>query len=129
MNRFYLMMMSAAALLFASCGDGEKDRNVAPSKVKVEVQTVGDASASGMRYSGTVEEGSGAALSFPVSGTVNRILVSTGSHVKKGQLLATLDASSMRSLHVLRSNRPRMPAGVWRRCIREAVCPKCSGSR
>lgn len=99
MNRFYLMMMSAAALLFASCGDGEKDRNVAPSKVKVEVQTVGDASASGMRYSGTVEEGSGAALSFPVSGTVNRILVSTGSHVKKGQLLATLDASSMRSLH------------------------------
>lgn len=84
MNRFYLMMMSAAALLFASCGDGEKDRNVAPSKVKVEVQTVGDASASGMRYSGTVEEGSGAALSFPVSGTVNRILVSTGSHVKKG---------------------------------------------
>ena len=92
-------MMSAAALLFASCGDGEKDRNVAPSKVKVEVQTVGDASASGMRYSGTVEEGSGAALSFPVSGTVNRILVSTGSHVRKGQLLATLDASSMRSLH------------------------------
>ncbi len=91
------MVMSAAALLFTGCGDGKKDRETAPSKIKVEVQTVGKASVAGTQYSGTVEEGSGASLSFPVSGTVIRIYVSTGSRVRKGQLLASLDASSMRN--------------------------------
>lgn len=93
------MIMSVAALVLASCGSGKKDLRQAPSKVKVEVQTVGSASASGMQYSGTVEEGSGASLSFPVNGTVSRIYVATGSRVKKGQLLATLDATSMRNMH------------------------------
>ncbi len=93
------MIVSVAALVLASCGSGKKDLRQAPSKVKVEVQTVGSASASGMQYSGTVEEGSGASLSFPVNGTVSRIYVATGSRVKKGQLLATLDATSMRNMH------------------------------
>lgn len=99
MNRFYLMMTSVAVFAFASCGSGEKDLRQVSSKVKVEVQSVGDASASGMQYSGTIEEGSGAALSFPVSGTVTGIYVATGSHVRKGQLLAKLDASSMRNMY------------------------------
>lgn len=43
------------------------------------------------RYFGTVQGGKRADLSFRVSGTLNRVTVEKGAHVKRGTLLATLD--------------------------------------
>ena len=43
------------------------------------------------RYFGTVQGGKRADLSFRVSGTLSKIYVEKGEHVKKGKLLATLD--------------------------------------
>lgn len=53
--------------------------------------------AASMPYSGTVESGDGADMSFTVGGTINHIYVSEGQKVRKGQLLASLDGSSIES--------------------------------
>ena len=47
--------------------------------------------------SGTAEEENGTALSFPVSGTVRTLKVHLGQRVVFGQLIATLDPTSMQS--------------------------------
>ena len=44
--------------------------------------------------SGNVEAGSDVDVNFQTSGTLRRIYVKEGQHVKKGQLLATLDRAS-----------------------------------
>ena len=49
------------------------------------------------RFSGTVEEAAGTPLSFSVMGTVNAVSFRLGDRVEKGQLLASLDATSVRS--------------------------------
>lgn len=46
-------------------------------------------------FSGRVAASSSALLSFPVSGTVERIAVNAGDRVKRGQLLASIDARSL----------------------------------
>ena len=53
----------------------------------------------GRVYSGTIEEASATSLSFAVPGTVRQVLVSEGQRVGKGQLLAVLDETSLRSSH------------------------------
>ena len=42
-------------------------------------------------YVGTIEESQASSLSFSVAGNVEKVLVSEGQMVSKGQLLATLD--------------------------------------
>ncbi len=50
-------------------------------------------------YSGTVEEESGTVVSFSAAGTIKTLSVSEGDHVKKGQLLGTLDDGSLRNAY------------------------------
>lgn len=50
-------------------------------------------------FSGTVEEETGTFVSFPMGGTVKSIDVVIGQKVAAGQLLATVDATSMQSSH------------------------------
>lgn len=66
----------------------------APVKVTV-LAARGIDTATSMPYSGTVESGDGAEMSFTVGGTINHIYVSEGQKVRKGQLLASLDGSSI----------------------------------
>lgn len=51
------------------------------------------------KYSGTVEEASETALSFPVAGTIQEMRVRLGDRVTKGQLIATIDPSTMKNSH------------------------------
>lgn len=93
------ILPGSAALLLAvavtSCGlKKEKITEAAP--VKVTVEAIGGGSTATPRsYSGTIESGTGADMSFPIPGTVTKIYVSVGQKVAKGQLLAELDASSL----------------------------------
>lgn len=50
-------------------------------------------------YQGTVEEANGTDLSVATMGTVSSIRVNMGDRVAKGQLIATLDATTARSTH------------------------------
>ena len=63
--------------------------------IPVKVMNIGFSDHSyGQKYVGTVEESSAVSLAFSGTGTVERVLVSEGERVKKGQLLAVLDRST-----------------------------------
>ena len=53
----------------------------------------------GRSYSGTAEEESGTPLSFATAGTVQELHFHLGQQVSKGQLLATLDSTSMQNAY------------------------------
>lgn len=79
-------------------GDVEKPKANEPVKVKAVVVS-DDAYVNTMRYSGTVEEENGTSLSFAVAGTIKTMNVRLGQHVSAGQLIATLDPTSMQNSH------------------------------
>lgn len=86
-----------AGVLCACSGKVEKS---APETVRVDAIVVTATDISGARaYSGTIEESAGTTLSFAVPGTVQRIYVSAGDKVVKGQLIATLDDASLRNAY------------------------------
>ncbi|MDE5659218.1 MAG: efflux RND transporter periplasmic adaptor subunit [Muribaculaceae bacterium] len=75
-------------------------RPTAPAPVRVETAVAGESDMSTSRnYSGTVEESSGTVASFSVPGTVQTMNVSAGDYVKKGQLIATVDAASLKNAY------------------------------
>ena len=71
--------------------------------VKVKEIIVGEggmSSASGkFGYSGTVEEENGAVLSFSQGGTIKQLRVKVGDRVSRGQLIATVDPTSVRNAY------------------------------
>ena len=77
-------------------GNEEKLKVHEPVKVKV-VSVHTETYASPKRYSGTVEEKNGTSLSFATAGTVQTIHVRLGQQVNAGQLIATLDPTSMQN--------------------------------
>ena len=52
-------------------------------------------------FSGTIEEASGASLSFAGTGTIKRIYVSAGQTVRQGQLIAELDPTTMQNAYTI----------------------------
>ena len=86
-----------ALLVLARCGE-KPIAEIAPVRVKVA-----DGLTSGVpketTFSGTVEEDQATSLSFAVPGTVRQVLVSEGQRVAKGQLLAVIDDTSLRSAY------------------------------
>lgn len=92
-------MIACGLLMLMSSGCQQQVSNsTQPVKVKtmkVELSTL----TGGQEFSGTVEESSGSALSFPVAGTVEQICVTEGQRVGKGALLAVLDKVSLQSAY------------------------------
>lgn len=81
------------AIMVSGCGvNNQEDRNV----VKVKVAEMSPASLSGLQsYAGTIEEESGTTLSFSGAGTIRRFQVSEGQYVNQGDVVATIDATSI----------------------------------
>lgn len=76
----------------------ERSKRMEP--IKVMVETVKEAPVyGGQSYSGTIEEQSGSTLSFTCGGTINNIAVAEGQMVGKGQLIATVDPTSVRNAY------------------------------
>lgn len=100
MKKIVLLTLASSPFLLTNCQGDRKvteDREV-PVKVKtMRVDSSEDQQLD--RYSGTVEEASETALSFAVSGTIREMRVRLGDRVAKGQLIATLDSSTLRSSH------------------------------
>ena len=107
-------MLLLASSLLVSCGKKESQATVEPVKVKEMIigedrlmsignsasadgtQTNSNASAN-FNYSGTVEEENGSALSFTTGGTIMQLRVKVGDRVRKGQLIASVDPTSIRN--------------------------------
>lgn len=97
MNYRQLFIPAAFLFLLASCGRSEQGaQELLPVKVRTEKIMPSGANATSF-YSGTVEEENTSALSFSVMGTVKTVNASTGMPVRKGQLLATVDETAIRS--------------------------------
>ncbi len=86
-----------AVLMLTGCGK-KTETEMAPTKVKVMNAQTSSVPKETV-FSGTVEEDQATSLSFPVPGTVKRVLVSEGQRVTKGQLLAVIDDTSLRSAY------------------------------
>lgn len=87
MKKYVLICM--ASCLMAACGE-EKAKQAVPSVMTTQPERVSDVMEK--NFSGVVKENSETMLSFRTGGTIEQVLVKEGDHVKKGQLLARLDA-------------------------------------
>ena len=87
------------ALCLTSCG--KKQTTEQTSKViPVKVMDIGFSEHSHSRnYVGTVEESTAVSVGFSGMGTVERVLVSEGERVRKGQLLAVLNSSTAQNAY------------------------------
>jgi len=87
------------AILFSNCTrkTGQSDTNKVTTVKVVRVATT--TYQNGKNYVGTVEANSSSSLSFQVIGNVNKVLVSEGERVTRGQLLATLDRATLQNTY------------------------------
>ena len=94
--------MMAALVLMALCSCGEKKQAAVEQTVRVKVQQIQAEAVNGEQgFSGTIEEASGAALSFASTGTIKRIYVSAGQTVRQGQLIAELDPTTIQNAYTI----------------------------
>jgi membrane fusion protein (multidrug efflux system) len=85
------------ALLYSCSGKPQPKEN--DSAINVRIVTINETDAiNKLEYVGIIEEKSSAALGFSTMGTIEKISVSEGEYIRKGQMLATLDQSSARSM-------------------------------
>ena len=91
------MLVGCSAL--TSCS--EQKKRTRKAAVKVETLTVGGSNASGKTkdYVGTIEEKTGATLSFELGGNITSIHVDEGDRVSKGQVLATINPTTLNETH------------------------------
>ena len=99
--------MVLASSLVVSCGKKtDEQAKVEPVKVKEMIVGEGGLTANGSplgnaageaNYSGTVEEENGVALSFSMGGTIKQLRVKVGDHVRRGQLIASVDPTSTKN--------------------------------
>ena len=100
MKKGHFMMAAMAMMLLCSCG--EKKEAVQEQTVRVKVQQITAEAVNGEQgFSGTIEEQSGASLSFAGTGTIKRIYVSAGQTVGAGQLIAELDPTTMENAYTI----------------------------
>lgn len=90
--------MASVVLMLISCSQSETKS--VEEAVKVRIVDVDETAVGNVKnYSGTVVEEKGVSVSFATVGTVQKVLVSVGDKVKKGQLIAVLDDEVMRQSH------------------------------
>lgn len=94
----YILSMTIV-LSLCSCKPASKEMKAAAA-VSVKTMMVENSSEVGYRsYVGTVEEASGSQLSFATMGTVSQVLVDEGQAVRKGQVLAVLDKTTLQNAY------------------------------
>jgi RND family efflux transporter MFP subunit len=96
MKLIVLCSFFAAALLLQGCSDASGENSLNNKAVNIETAQVKKIDGSqSIAYSGTIEETESVALGFSVIGTVSKVYVSEGDHVKKGQLLAEVNSETI----------------------------------
>lgn len=100
-------LIPVAALIFALTSCGKSNPNLQggnSNPVRVKVTTAAAAAstpgaAASDSYSGTVEAGSSSTPSFSAAGTITAINVAEGQRINKGQLIATINGSSLKNAY------------------------------
>ena len=91
MKTIRVIVFLAAASLLAACGASDKKNDEVKVRSVMTVTPLNRQESAVRNFSGVVKENSTVSLSFRTPGQIMRILVKEGSHVRRGQLVATLD--------------------------------------
>ena len=98
MEKKYLVAVLIASFILVGCQNKTVSDSVDNKVTKVKIMQVSDSKLTvSKRYSGTVEESTGTSLSFPVPGTIDKVYVKTGDRVVKGQIMASVDTTVIKS--------------------------------
>ena len=98
MNRITYLFLALGIMAVCGCTSTKKRQEQVP--VKVKAITVGnELDSNNDEYVGTVEETIGTSLSFEVPGNISSLKVGEGNKVAKGQLLATINPTTLREAH------------------------------
>jgi len=93
MRKRTLLILGMTALL-CSCQEKEEKRDV--QSIRVKTMTVAKTfAANEITYAGTIEEEKAAELSFASAGTIKSLNINEGQSVSAGQLIGSLDATTM----------------------------------
>ena len=94
----WLVAFIISCMMLTGCT--EKSRKLEKKNVKVETISVGNTNLGGTKdYVGTIEEKIGSTLSFEIAGNITSIRVEEGDRVSKGQLLATINPTTVKEAH------------------------------
>jgi len=96
----FVMTVLAAGCLSGGCKPGQTEATVTrlPAEVPVIIRPVTRVVEKAViAVSGTLEADKTAPLSFLVPGKINRVLVDEGDHVRRGELLATVESHDYRN--------------------------------
>lgn len=91
----HLITATVLVLLLASCSSKKKEtKTVTPIQkaTVLEIKTTSENEI--LNYSGTIEADNMVSIGFAVTGRVSSVAVQEGQRVKKGQLLATIEATT-----------------------------------
>lgn len=114
----YIICLAAAFVAVTGC-HGDDVAAPAPQPVGVRVVQAAPAAAgteaASVTLPATIEAGQSTSPGFTVGGTIRSIAVQVGDHVAKGQLLATLDDSSLRSAYDMTAASLEEAKDVYRR--------------
>lgn len=86
-----LLWALVAVGMLTACGDSRKNNDGEKVHSVMTVLPLNRQESAVKNFSGVVKENSTVSLSFRTAGQIANILVKEGSHVRRGQLLATLD--------------------------------------
>ena len=91
-----ILLCALSVLAATGCRHNEQaEKPTIPAVTVADIEQEGDEYS--IRYPGLVKAAQELSLSFRVSGTIERILVSEGEHVRKGQVLARLETTDYRN--------------------------------
>lgn len=124
------LMIAIAALSIVSCGskDADKDAKMASEKVQVKLAQVSSQDiAQTETYTATVESDVKNNISPNAPMRIEKILVEVGDQVRKGQVVATLDASNVNQLKLQIENQKMVLANTQTDFNRVAELYKVGG--
>lgn len=110
-NRILTVVL--CALVVAACGRKEQPKE---RVAKVTTVVVGQTGVTGVHdYTGTVGGRATTVLSFEIPGKVSRLLVDEGDGVKRGQVLAAVEPTTLRDAHYAAQVTLKQAQDAWKR--------------
>ena len=95
-----LLITALSALLLIGCGNKKAQKQTFDPILPVEISVISQSNDNNLRnYVGTTKSEMELPVSFPLGGKLTGIYVKNGQHVKKGTVIARVDATSAKSIH------------------------------
>ena len=117
MKQVFTPLLAIVSILFLnSCNRQSKTPDGWTDIIPVKALVVDDSSSPTVRnYVGDITSGREVSLSFPLGGTLTDVPVQNGQHVKAGQTLAEVDATTASSMHATAVATLRQAEDTYRR--------------